>query len=308
MLQPGRHASGGPYRYGFQGQEKDDELKGEGNSINYKYRMHDPRIGRFFSRDPLFKKYPWNSTYAFSENTVVNSVELEGLEREISITIERTGKRIVINDKVIIDRVRNKFIKKDEFFDDAIWAQGSRAKQHYRNSQFGYGILDIHIRENGQKHIWYESYEEDKLYEESLKNLNKAKLDMTYEGWMDMGIGIAGLISAPMEEIGSGGTATILVIGQVLYSFDELAGGLRKVLDPAKALKQEAKPLKYVISRVIGKSGETTYNIIDVALGGKELFQAKTYSDLIGAYDTVNDAQGAIEEYKEKDAENKTKE
>ena len=79
-LQPGRHGNSGEYRYGFQEQEKDDELKGEGNSINYKYRMHDPRIGRFFNRDPLESKYPWNSPYAFSENRVIDGIELEGKE------------------------------------------------------------------------------------------------------------------------------------------------------------------------------------------------------------------------------------
>jgi len=80
MTVPGRNASSAAYRYGFQGQEKDDELKGEGNSINYKYRMHDPRVGRFFAVDPLAKEYPWNSSYAFSENRVIDGVELEGLE------------------------------------------------------------------------------------------------------------------------------------------------------------------------------------------------------------------------------------
>ena len=78
----GRTASNSGYRYSFQGQEKDDEVKGEGNSINYKYRMHDPRVGRFFAVDPLAPKYPWNSVYAFSENRVVASIELEGLEAE----------------------------------------------------------------------------------------------------------------------------------------------------------------------------------------------------------------------------------
>ncbi|PIZ07394.1 MAG: hypothetical protein CO068_09150 [Flavobacteriaceae bacterium CG_4_9_14_0_8_um_filter_34_30] len=77
---PGRHANTSDYRYGFQGQEMDDEIKGEGNSVNYKYRMHDPRVGRFFARDPLFRDYPWNSDYAFSENRVIDGVELEGLE------------------------------------------------------------------------------------------------------------------------------------------------------------------------------------------------------------------------------------
>lgn len=68
------------YRYAFQGQERDDEVKGAGNSYNYKYRMHDSRLGRFFAVDPLFKEYPHNSPYAFSQNEVTNAVELEGLE------------------------------------------------------------------------------------------------------------------------------------------------------------------------------------------------------------------------------------
>jgi RHS repeat-associated protein len=82
MLLPGRHGRDdiNGYRYGFQGQEMDDEIKGEGNSVNYKYRMHDPRIGRFFAVDPLAPKYPHNSPYAFSENKVIHMVELEGLE------------------------------------------------------------------------------------------------------------------------------------------------------------------------------------------------------------------------------------
>jgi|GEM_PF-1939199 len=82
MLLPNRHQNTPDYRYGFQGQEMDNEVKGEGNSVNYKYRMHDPRVGRFFAVDPLSYKYPWNSTYAFSENIVINSSELEGLEHD----------------------------------------------------------------------------------------------------------------------------------------------------------------------------------------------------------------------------------
>jgi RHS repeat-associated protein len=75
-IQPGREE----YRYGFQGQEEDDEIKGNNNSLNYEYRMHDPRVGRFFAVDPLAPKYPHNSPYAFSENRVIDGVELEGLE------------------------------------------------------------------------------------------------------------------------------------------------------------------------------------------------------------------------------------
>lgn len=68
------------FRYLFQGQEKDNEVKGEGNSVNFSFRMHDPRLGRFFAIDPLTKKYPHNSPYAFSENRVLDGIELEGAE------------------------------------------------------------------------------------------------------------------------------------------------------------------------------------------------------------------------------------
>jgi RHS repeat-associated protein len=69
------------YRFGFQNQEKDDEWTGQtGSHLNYKYRMYDARIGRFFAIDPLAAKYPYYSTYAFSGNRVIDAVELEGLE------------------------------------------------------------------------------------------------------------------------------------------------------------------------------------------------------------------------------------
>ena len=80
MLLPNRHGNSRDYRYGFQGQEMDNEIKGEGNSINYKYRMHDPRVGRFFAVDPLAPQYPWYSPYQFSGNRLIDRIELEGLE------------------------------------------------------------------------------------------------------------------------------------------------------------------------------------------------------------------------------------
>ncbi len=68
------------YSYGFQGQEMDNEIKGVGNSLNYKYRMHDPRLGRFFAVDPLTKKYPELTPYQFSSNNPIGMIEIEGLE------------------------------------------------------------------------------------------------------------------------------------------------------------------------------------------------------------------------------------
>jgi RHS repeat-associated protein len=80
MNMPGRSFSSGSYIYGFQGQEKDDEIKGDGNSINYKYRVHDTRLGQFLSVDPLARDYPQWSAYVFSGNQIIATRELEGLE------------------------------------------------------------------------------------------------------------------------------------------------------------------------------------------------------------------------------------
>ncbi len=80
MQVPRRFDSLEDYRYGFQGQEKDDEVKGEGNSLNYTFRMHDPRVGRFFAVDPLTAKYPYYSPYQFSGNRPIDMIGLEGLE------------------------------------------------------------------------------------------------------------------------------------------------------------------------------------------------------------------------------------
>ncbi|SRX75279.1 RHS repeat-associated core domain-containing protein [Aequorivita antarctica] len=85
MLQPGRHANTSDYRYGFQGQEMDDEIKGEGNSLNYTFRMHDPRVGRFFARDQLEAKYPYLTPYQFSSNQPIHASELEGLESKMEL-------------------------------------------------------------------------------------------------------------------------------------------------------------------------------------------------------------------------------
>ncbi len=59
---------------------KVNEMTGGGNHYDFKYRGYDPRTGRFASVDPLAQKYPWNSSYAFAENKVIDGIDLEGGE------------------------------------------------------------------------------------------------------------------------------------------------------------------------------------------------------------------------------------
>ncbi|WP_290793195.1 RHS repeat-associated core domain-containing protein [Flavihumibacter sp. UBA7668] len=78
----GGASTAGLYRYGFNGKENDDEVKGTGNQQDYGMRIYDPRLGKFLSVDPLTKDYPWNSTYAFAENDPINFIDLDGAERQ----------------------------------------------------------------------------------------------------------------------------------------------------------------------------------------------------------------------------------
>lgn len=66
---PGRNFNSPNYRYGFNGKEKDSEIKGEGNSLDFGARIYDPRLGRWLSVDPAFKSQPgWSPYKAFLDN------------------------------------------------------------------------------------------------------------------------------------------------------------------------------------------------------------------------------------------------
>ncbi|MBC9914072.1 RHS repeat-associated core domain-containing protein [Chitinophaga varians] len=87
---PGDGGSGGTdgtargYRYGFNGKENDNEVKGEGNQQDYWMRIYDPRVGKFLSVDPLTKSYPWYTPYQFAGNTPIQAIDRDGAEEELS--------------------------------------------------------------------------------------------------------------------------------------------------------------------------------------------------------------------------------
>lgn len=78
MLLPNRHGNSSDYRYGFNGKELDDELKGEGNSYDFGARIYDPRLGRFLSTDPLWDIYPAYSPYTYAANNPIKLIDVYG--------------------------------------------------------------------------------------------------------------------------------------------------------------------------------------------------------------------------------------
>ena len=64
MLMPERTFDSNDYRFGFNGHEKDNEVKGEGNWYTFGDYGYDPRIVQRPSPDPKAHEYPSQSPYS----------------------------------------------------------------------------------------------------------------------------------------------------------------------------------------------------------------------------------------------------
>ena len=73
---PGRGYNASSYRYGFNGQEKSDEIKGEGNSYTALFWEYDPRTGQRWNLDP--KPVVGISDYSTFEGNPIQNADPNG--------------------------------------------------------------------------------------------------------------------------------------------------------------------------------------------------------------------------------------
>jgi RHS repeat-associated protein len=78
MQMPGRTYNGGNYRYGFNGKENDNEVKGNGAQQDFGNRAYDTRIARFLSVDRLSATYPGSSPYNVSADNPILLIDNNG--------------------------------------------------------------------------------------------------------------------------------------------------------------------------------------------------------------------------------------
>jgi RHS repeat-associated protein len=121
MLMPDRSFFYENYGFAFNGKIKDDEVKGEGNSYDYGYRMYDPRITRFLSVDPLTSGYPFYSPYQFSGNTPIAAVDIDGLEPQS--VIDKNGKLT----QPVIGFLQGAIDINKRVSESTLWMEGSRS-------------------------------------------------------------------------------------------------------------------------------------------------------------------------------------
>ena len=92
MAIQGRKFSGSSgYRCGFNGMEKDDEIKGGGNSYDFGARIYDSRLGRWFATDIRTPNYPGISPYSFSYNNPVIFKDPDGKDGRLTIVPDGKG-------------------------------------------------------------------------------------------------------------------------------------------------------------------------------------------------------------------------
>jgi RHS repeat-associated protein len=86
------------YLYGFNGQEKDNEVKGAGNHLSFGDMGYDPRLVRRLNIDPATKKYPHLSPYAAFENNPIYFKDPTGEDAAVTIS----GNTITVSTTIYI--------------------------------------------------------------------------------------------------------------------------------------------------------------------------------------------------------------
>jgi RHS repeat-associated protein len=72
------------YRFGYQGSEKDNEFKGDGNSYTTEFRQLDPRLGRWLTIDPMATA--WESPYVSMGNNPIRYNDPKG----VTVTVDKS--------------------------------------------------------------------------------------------------------------------------------------------------------------------------------------------------------------------------
>lgn len=96
MSMSSRSSNSAAYRYGFNGKESDDEIKGEGAQYDYGLRIYDPRLGKFLSVDPLTNSYPMLTPYQFASNTPIWAMDVDGAEAWVYTETDGVGHAFIV--------------------------------------------------------------------------------------------------------------------------------------------------------------------------------------------------------------------
>jgi RHS repeat-associated protein len=117
-LMPQRSFASEGYRFGFNGMEKDDEVKGSGNSLDFGARIYDSRLGRFLSMDPLSYQFAWQSPYVFAANNPNKLIDIYGEAPGDPPTHNRVAKVRITTSIMVEENNKGRMLKEGETITD----------------------------------------------------------------------------------------------------------------------------------------------------------------------------------------------
>ncbi|MGD1849018.1 MAG: RHS repeat domain-containing protein [Salibacteraceae bacterium] len=124
-------------RYGFNGMERDDELKGSGNSYDFGARIYDSRLGKFNSVDPRERDFPFMSPYCFAANMPISAIDENGEGPDIvifSVKVTEEIKKLLANGLQVKAMTKANYYLRHGFVDDnnnpSNWQQREMVKQN----------------------------------------------------------------------------------------------------------------------------------------------------------------------------------
>ena len=306
--QPPRYYNGG-YRYFFNGQESDAEVYGTGSLHAFEYRMHDTRIGRFWSVDPLAGKFPWNSTYAFAENSPIGFLELEGLEKI------QFGNTIVNFSDMNEDQVKATLKKYRDYHHGKLSVKEIISTDNDKEFWMVGDITNVYMRSTGTmvRKFTKKGIVEDVRYtplqmmyhwedciDGGRDGANRGEI--TKKEWV-VGFGLIGILTGIGALVETGASVEIII--GLVNSLDDALGIFT---NGEGSLSQDLTPenVKWATNTI-----KTTLSFIKTSTEGKKLIDKETRSamdylnSILDLLDTSSNTYTTVKDVKQKNAEKK---
>ena len=272
------------YRYFFNGQEADNEVYGEGALHAFEYRMHDTRIGRFWSVDPLAGKFPWNSPYAFAENSPVGYLEFEGLEKV------RFGSKVENFTGMTKEQVKTTLKKYYNYHHGNISVSEIMSSANDNEFWDVTDMKNVYMRSIGtciEKHSGTQVTTDVRQRWYQWMTVADARLDGGYDGanqgtitskdWV-VGLGFVGAITGIGSLVEAG--ASFGVVLGVVNSFDDVFGVFT---NGSGSLSQDLTPEQ---AKVVTNSAKTILSAVKTGYDAQKITQ-KSYNKLKGILETL---------------------
>jgi len=194
MLLPGRHANTSDYRYGFNGMELDNELKGEGNSYDFGARMYDPRVGRWLSLDRVHKDY--QSDYVYASNNPIIFIDKGGND---DYYYDRSTRSI----RVIRNSAPHRF-----FFDAYIMSEPDDTNNSISSGQQVFIQRPLHSEEVKQLFYW-----NNNVFRDALNSATQEDYADIYNSYTNIGDREAGKLIMAV-----GASPIVVIVGAELLA------------------------------------------------------------------------------------------